>query len=349
MVSTLYEKTWPVNLAEQRSLLQRILQRTQDVCVRSQPIFLKQATEPTRSEWETAFVAQTGASLPVPPGVKLIWMDILKGECKSFTTTNDGSNGLSSLGNIYKYIDTTWDRPSIRLLGYASPNNFPYTNQSGNPDFSTPIRMLPADRSRDFIVLSLGLNQTYEWAQRGLTSIIILYKIRGGGSAGETLRLVFSDRPINGEYQFYEESPVSDPNQMGFASLTFTNGGVGFSTSETAYSNLFGFLPDANALANAYGQGVIFLENWVQKIRKENGEIVLTDVNVSPAGVHFGTDIGTGLTTNQVALIQSVAMKYDEFHPRSGFGLTGVDLNSAPPSGEVWLYGLFKNLTGELS
>lgn len=47
----------------------KILEKQHDV------ILLSQTTEPSQVQWETAYTAQTGKSLPIPPYASLVWWD----------------------------------------------------------------------------------------------------------------------------------------------------------------------------------------------------------------------------------------------------------------------------------
>jgi hypothetical protein len=69
---------WPNDYPRQLSFINDLklrLQRANNFIVSNAglTVTLKQAAEPTQSDWETAWIAQTGLSLPIPPSAQLLW------------------------------------------------------------------------------------------------------------------------------------------------------------------------------------------------------------------------------------------------------------------------------------
>jgi len=340
-MASLYDKTWPVNFAEQKTLASRILDKAKNICARTESIFLRQLTEPTQQEWETAYVAQSGGLLPIPVGVRLIWMDLTRGDCKAYTTTLDGFGGLSSLGSIHKMLDNTWTRPSIRLIGYCNSTRF--TGRSTS--VGQYLDWIPAYFSKNDINVFLNQNETYDWAKKGLDSIYIMYKLRSTAAVNIKLRLFFTGN------DWFEDNGGSSELNGAFAEYTLAANTFAATDTAPGETNIGNALTNSLSLANAWSQGILFLHNIGQRLNEVGGVLTPVDDDVAPSMVGLGSYVGTGLTTSQYALEVGTGQKIDEYHQRisqMAVGSSDSNLSTTILSGEVWLYGLFKTTTGDL-
>lgn len=71
---------WPNDCFDQQVYIETLQNKLNEVSEfvtenSSQVVMLSQASEPTQGQWETAWVLQTGGSLPIPSTAVLIWYD----------------------------------------------------------------------------------------------------------------------------------------------------------------------------------------------------------------------------------------------------------------------------------
>jgi hypothetical protein len=335
-MADIYDTQWPINYIEQRSFAKLLLERVQNIQARKQAVFLRQILEPTQSEWETAFVSQTGLGLPIPVGTKLIWVDWSKGDAKSFVTTNDLVAGQASSGTVYPYLDTDWDRPSIRLLGKANLHTHPLSGES--------ISIVPVDLSKNFVALIFNKNQLYRWAQLGLQSFMIMYKIRVLDTSAGDLTLFFrSTAPID---DWQEDYSIAAQKAF-YVEVTnaATNLGVNDDTEKSAIATNITL---SSAYSGAFSEGVIFLHRYGLATTTSGGVHTPTDVSLAPGGLHIGSSLGATFAANNLFLQQAASQKSDEYPMREDMPRVGRDSGGYNLDSAVWVYGLFKGLTGEL-
>ena len=89
--------SWSGDCAEQTLFIDALKQQLQSALIASEthqvtPVFLSQATEPSQAQWETAYPAQTGRSLPILPSTQLLWWN-------STTNSFGGLYGTTPLNN----------------------------------------------------------------------------------------------------------------------------------------------------------------------------------------------------------------------------------------------------------
>ncbi len=100
---------WPRDVVDQIDWFNRLkmLLNNWDATINAgvvDAVTLEAATEPSQSDWETAYTTQTGKALPIPPTARLLWWD----------TTNSRQGGVyGTLTND----DTVYPRSSINSPG----------------------------------------------------------------------------------------------------------------------------------------------------------------------------------------------------------------------------------------
>lgn len=89
---------WPVDCVGQQRFVSSLINSLDQAITlfnsnRLYTVFLKQVKEPTKAEWESAWMIQTGRSLPIPPNAELLWYNVISGKLDGVykTTPNDGT------------------------------------------------------------------------------------------------------------------------------------------------------------------------------------------------------------------------------------------------------------------
>lgn len=117
---SLLASNWPVSYMEQALFVQKIEAELERLEAAQRSIVVYQATRPTQKEWEQAYVVQSGKSLPITPGSRLLWWDWRSGRVKMHTTAYDLEIGTESSGTVYEWSSIKREQGPYRFIGAAS-------------------------------------------------------------------------------------------------------------------------------------------------------------------------------------------------------------------------------------
>lgn len=343
---TLYDNTWPVNFIEQKSLAQQILERAKKVVTRYDRVFLRQLTKPTQSEWEAAYVTQTRQPLPIPPGVKMLWLNLSSGDCTTFISANDLSAGTGSSGEIFPIIDLTYARPAIRLIGYNDTARFPNSpTQGGFIGAGEAILAIPAYVSKNFISLQLNSRDLYQWMNRGLDTLMLFYKLRSTDTVLPVRVQIFWGTESTQTPWREDQSTAVNIFETIAAEVTpaaaTTASATGLIAGDVSTNGTYG-----GSLAGAHSHGVIFIHNLGNRFNSNTED--LSDLTFAPAALNFGTYVATTFATNNLYVEHGVLQKIDEYPQWRNFLSVGTGPDD-DVSGKIWLYGIFKKPTEDFT
>lgn len=109
---------WSVNYAEQKVVAEALEKRLRILEAQAKTVFYYGIKKPSQGDWEEAYAQQTGLSLPIYPGIRLIWMNTDRNFITSYATIWDKQNGKATSGIVRNYTNTQQSMGSFRLLGY---------------------------------------------------------------------------------------------------------------------------------------------------------------------------------------------------------------------------------------
>lgn len=137
-------------------------------------VLLSQTTEPTQGQWETAYAAQTGKSIPIPPSAQLIWFNPTTSEIAGVYGTFTGTSTVYKRGmrygsGIIHAMATAYDnvaRSSNRTLQensalLPSVTITTYVTTTLNLEFSVSITSGGANAGIDFLLNSTKVGTQY--------------------------------------------------------------------------------------------------------------------------------------------------------------------------------------------
>lgn len=110
------DRAWPVTETEQQLLIDRLEKHVSDLEAIRSSIVLHSYAQPTDTSWEQAYLSEIGGTLPIPPGLRLCWLNMRTGQMVVFSTAFDLDGGTASSGRVYPYGQTQ-NTSVFRYLG----------------------------------------------------------------------------------------------------------------------------------------------------------------------------------------------------------------------------------------
>lgn len=108
--------TWPVPWIEQAVYYQQLVETLAQYRAQHTPISVHSFSEPTQTQWENAYQAQSGLIPPILPGSRLMWHDLKNGSVKPYTTVY-GPNGTDIDSTVRPLINDIDPQGCLRYLG----------------------------------------------------------------------------------------------------------------------------------------------------------------------------------------------------------------------------------------
>lgn len=345
-MTSIYDRRWPVNLAQQQQIVGQLEQRVRLLEARRQTITIRSRLEPTQGDWETAWVAKTGLGLPIPPGSRLYWYDLTRGVIKPYTVPLDQSNGRASSGNAVPYVDDTYDRPPFRLLAYGDDLIMPTTFGLGSNN--SLVHAAPVHQPHPGASFTFPYN-IYTLVKAGLQSLMLVYRLRfettddaiklyvhiGGGSTSQVWFLEQANAETGSVWM--------DVTQPASAVATAQVPG-GSATQPMDGRFVAGKVTNQGSIAGGYSQGTI----WIDNILPQNEGGAQVESKPMAQGIHVGCHIDDSLATAKFGFSMGAFYKLDQMPAR--FLLSGIGNNQTAihSYGKLWVYGMFSKNTQKL-
>lgn len=149
---------WPRSRIEQELFLTELETEIARLETTRQSILIHNFSIPTQSDWEIAYLEQSGGALPIPPGTILCWINLMTAHVVSFGTAFDRDNGLTSSGKVYPYGQIQ-NKSHFRFIG-----NLTYQGYFAN-----------AETDQQFVHIGTNLSA---WQKRRLLMIECYFRIR---------------------------------------------------------------------------------------------------------------------------------------------------------------------------
>ncbi len=356
-----YDQAWPSSYADQKNYADFLLSRAKILYARRTPITLNKFTEPTQAEWENAFVTETGMPLPIPTGVRLYWRSLLNGNIIQYGTLNDAVNGTASTGKVYKMLDANYTQPSFRFIGYLDNQKQVFFNQV----YNTGTALIPALSYLPSGSFIYGINNSrlYEWMNLGLDSLMMIVRVRTGdllAAPPSTLRALWNRLSGSSSSNLWSmDGGGTDAlesmylKMLGNVTVMATLGTPTASAVATEAA-IAGSLVGSDSVAGAFSYCQLWVHNISQQVDISVNPDVPRENYHNPAGYARTTWLGASVTDANSAINWGMFAKEDQGIAAHDFldmslAIPATGFGTAVHSAKVWVYGIFKNLTGEIN
>lgn len=319
--------SWPGNYAGQALAVAQYEKRLLDIQKVQIKVVIHSWKEPTQQEFEAAYVAQTGFTLPIPPGALLLWSDMRNGGMtRAYTVANDLANGTLSSGTIVPYIEAQTTSP-FRFLGHSyakanwARNNLMRITGPGAEFFTAPS----------------------EWQRRGLAMLWIYFSIRMSTSAANAL-IMHPSQSANANNWSDFSIEVAGQNTDDLVRVTVNAGGTTVNNSQNTSAGgshtLIDAATDDNDVADAYMSGVMYVWDPFD-VQDPNGDPVPAAFGSSGGG--YAASIGATIATGNLNVCMFDWEKTDNLPSLSGPGLASTLGNNTAidKKSKIWWYGIF--------
>lgn len=335
MSNILYTTQWSTNQQQQKEYIRRFEMLLNQFEARKTPIVFRSKSPPVQADWDTAWVTQSGLSLPIPPGTKLVWYDLTKQMMFTYTVPFDQLGGLQSSGQVVRSIDQSYDRPPMRLL--ATFDSADFINQfTGSPN---QILSKNEPTSAFYFRAGVPLNP-YVLRTMGLHDIMIIYRLRMPAGLATSAIFVLNFNIATSEWN------LDATKQSGYLTLEEINGTLTRTDGGAASNgplNLGGRSAYSTSVANAYAAGVIQMTHI--GLAEDVGALAQDRLTFS--GTHFGTRIDDTLGTTKFGFNIGGFYHWGQY-PARGVSLGIENGTTIPNVGKAWMYGMFSKNTQEL-
>lgn len=301
----IFQTGWPPTFAAQTVYVKELIDRINEVVAARKKIIIRSYNEPTQSEWEAAYVTQTGLPLPIPVGTKLLWRNYSTGDVLWFTMSNDAALGDYSSGTPFQAVDTSFPKSTFRLLAVTDTQYVP----SGISDL-LPAHHIAFANKTFLSPLEKMLNQ--------IVSMLIVYKLRSTQTANNQLLVTFYDSSF---YNIISEA----------TNTTHT------SVSSTTLATLSSNLNTPNSVANSYSQGVVHLFNTSPAYNGTEPLPNMFGVSAMNYGTYVHTTFGTGVLRQE----RGAMVRYADPNPLIYIPNPRYQDTTVHITGKAWLYGFF--------
>lgn len=351
-----YDTTWPNAYPDQKSYADYLLARAKILYARRAPITINKFIEPSQGDWENAYVASTGLPLPIPTGVKLFWRSLNTGRVTQYGTIDDLTEGSASSGTVFNLLSMNYTQPAMRFLGFMDS-----TKQIFNMHItsSSPVPLIPVLSWMPSGSFIYGINnsQIYYWMTQGLESLMLMYRVRTNdliAAPPSTFNVLFNR---GGSADLFTQVSSGSNNMesqytkfAGNVAVMATFGNP-VATVSSAVVPVSGTLNGSDSAASTHSYGQMWLHNVAQQLEPTLTPDGPRENYHNPIGYAKTSYLGATITDANAALSWGMFTKEDNGFAASNFfdvGLNypvaGVGVHSA----KLWVYGLFKNPTGEL-
>lgn len=97
---------WPDDCSRQQAFMSNLQSKLNTMvaaanATAADSVILSQTAEPTQGQWETAYTAQTGKAIPIPPSAQLIWFNPTTSEIAGVYGTFTGTTTIYKRGMRY--------------------------------------------------------------------------------------------------------------------------------------------------------------------------------------------------------------------------------------------------------
>lgn len=313
--------SWPVNWMEQALYVNQLSERLGRLEKIQKTVLIRSRTVPTRAQFESAYLAQTGYSLPIEVGTKLLWLNLYRNEITGFSTAYDLEGGLISSGDIYPLEDIrAQSRGHIRLLGVSGAGASWW-----NPYHNTALR----GEGAHGVFIDVDAKVA---SQAGLMSFLVLfsadapevkftYQVRSTSDPLETSDVV---------YESVYNTIAAAADNPGVA----TGGGPGFRYTAVRSGQ-------GSVMPSYYTHGMLYIANGYLDV--ENGRELFNMAAVTGSG--FASGFSTTVLAAGVLRLNTIAfteLENSPFIERDTFELYNM-INAS----HAWLYGIYNKDTYE--
>lgn len=176
-------KDWPPDFLSQLLIFQEIEDRLNSLRLKSKSVQITSKREPTKEEWESAYLEQTTQQPPIPIGTRLIWTNPFREVARAFTVLNDEELGFSSSGEPHEYLSSDRHRGHLRLLGKSYHDRDEYYNAG---DLKIGIQNVYNSQWGEYTLTgekNLQLIGNWKnWINRGLLGCYIIFSMEVSGA-----------------------------------------------------------------------------------------------------------------------------------------------------------------------
>lgn len=360
-MATQYDTLWPVSYADQKNYADFLLSRAKILYARRTPITVNKYTQPTQGDWENAYVTETGLPLPIPVGVKLFWRSLYTGKVLQFGTINDSVNGTVSTGEVFNLLDMDYAQPSFRFLGYMNnQRQMLHHYVSNSKNLLVPVLSYMPNGS---FVYGISNFHLYDWMLEGLESLLIITRVRTVdllAAPPSTLRLLWNrGRTTFPNLWSLDGGPTNDSMESAYLKMlgnTAVMASLGTPTSTVASDEvpIAGTLNGSDSNANTHSYGQMWIENIGQQLETSLSFPMPRENYHNPIGFARTTWLGATITDANSAISWGMFVKEDQSVgfaglPDHSLAIQSGGYGTALHSAKVWVYGVFKSLTGELN
>jgi hypothetical protein len=156
---------WPRGNIEQELYVRSLERQVARLTHTRQSIVLHSIVAPTRKQWESAYRDQYDGDVPIPPGMRLCWLDMRNGIIRQYMTTFDRENGTASSGEIYAAVRNQIGS-HIRFIGNMTVDGRAAPASVNSPDIVIGSD-LAANKRKGLLMLELFFRYKHRYANDG--------------------------------------------------------------------------------------------------------------------------------------------------------------------------------------
>lgn len=180
-----FTQEWPASYMGQRLLIQQIEDQVNLLESVNTPVIVNAETEPSQYDFEQAYIRQTGRKLPIQPGTKLLWRNILTNRIKQYTTTYDEIPYSEITSGVVRNLFSP-QPGAFRLLSTHAINEY------NGGVYGVQVYANPYNTTQRSIAFGANFDQDF-WSQEGLEQIWVLYQLHAIPTAGTYYSGIYFD------------------------------------------------------------------------------------------------------------------------------------------------------------
>lgn len=354
---TIYDNVWPTSFVDQKHQSDLLLDRAKVLYARKTAVTLVRWTAPTQGDWENAFVAKTGLPLPIPIGTRLFWKSLKSGRILQYGTINDISNGVASSGKVFNLLNMDYDQPTMRFIGYYDSSKAESLNRT-YPTGSTPQFFIPSMTwlPSGTFVFGLQLGQIYYWMSKGLDTLMMVYRCRTAdliATPSPKLELFFNKNNNPLLFGASTGADAMESIEVGMPGSATTAALLGTPTVSQASGRipLLSKQTASDSAANVFSYGQLWFHNVSQQLETVSPTNSPRENYHNPAVWGIGSYVAATITEANTNINLGAVIKEDQGYTFTDFFNPGIayPTGTGLQSSKLWVYGIFKNTTGELS